>query len=332
MDKIDFIVTWVDGNDENWQLEKTKYSPGVASDVRNVRYRDMELLQYWFRAVEKYAPWVNKIHFVTWGHLPKWLNIDCKKINIVKHSDYIDEHYLPTFSSRTIENNIHRIKGLTEKFVYFNDDVFINAPITEEFFFKNNKPCDFLYSNHIEFETIDDVYALARISCTAEINKDFKYVKSFIKNPFKYINGKYYFKNNIINLMSLCNKNIFVGFQEHHLAFPYLKSTFEDVWDKYGEILKYTNEHKFRAPFTVNHYIFRYYQLVSGNFSPVSKKSRGRNMSLTLNEKEIAKEILSGQHKIICINDSDSTDFDRKKKYLIEIFEKKFPQKSIFEL
>ena len=122
---IDFVVTWVDGNDPVWQAEKAKYSPNKNADNRNVRYRDWDNMQYWFRAVEKFAPWVNKVHFVTYGHLPKWLNTDCPKLNIVKHSDFIPSQYLPTFSSRSIELNIHRIHGLSDKFIYFNDDMFI---------------------------------------------------------------------------------------------------------------------------------------------------------------------------------------------------------------
>ena len=58
------------------------------ADNRNVRFRDWDNMQYWFRAVEKFAPWVNKIHFVTYGHLPKWLNINNPKLNIAKHSDF----------------------------------------------------------------------------------------------------------------------------------------------------------------------------------------------------------------------------------------------------
>ena len=81
-------------------------------------------LQYWFRGVGKFAPWVNRIHFITYGHLPPWLNVDHPKINIVRHTDYIPKKYLPTFNSHVIELNIHRIEGLANCFVYFNDDTF----------------------------------------------------------------------------------------------------------------------------------------------------------------------------------------------------------------
>ena len=63
MDKIDFVILWVDGNDQTWLNEKNKYSKAkVDSDEK--KYRDYDILKYWFRAVEKYTPWVNKIHFV----------------------------------------------------------------------------------------------------------------------------------------------------------------------------------------------------------------------------------------------------------------------------
>ena len=58
--KIDFVVPWVDGNDPEWRKQKNEYLPGKVPDSGSDRYRDMGTLRYWFRAVEKYAPWVNK--------------------------------------------------------------------------------------------------------------------------------------------------------------------------------------------------------------------------------------------------------------------------------
>ena len=67
---------------------------------------------------------VRRIHFVTWGHLPSWLNKEHPKLNIVNHKDFIPEKYLPTFNSHALWN-MHRIPGLAENFVYFNDDMFL---------------------------------------------------------------------------------------------------------------------------------------------------------------------------------------------------------------
>ena len=143
MDKIDFVMIWVDGNDPEWQKEKNKYDSSTEKgDNTIVRYRSWDNLQYWFRGIEKFAPWVNKVHFVTWGHLPPWLNKEHPKLNIVNHRDYIPEKYLPTFNANTIELNLHRIEGLSEQFVYFNDDMFITDHVKPRDFFRGGRPMD----------------------------------------------------------------------------------------------------------------------------------------------------------------------------------------------
>lgn len=139
---IDFVITWVDPEDPEWIAEKALYTDTNANNTDNVRYRNWDTLRYWFRGVEQYAPWVHKIFFVTYGHLPQWLNTRNPKLNIIKHSDYIPGAYLPTFNSHVIENHMHLIPGLSDRFVYFNDDMFIVRKTHPTDFFKQGKPCD----------------------------------------------------------------------------------------------------------------------------------------------------------------------------------------------
>ncbi len=109
----------MDGSDPDWLAQRREYQPGRGElTPGESRYRDWDNLQYWFRGVEKFAPWVNKIYFVTWGHVPKWLNTAHEKIQIVKHEDFMAPAYLPTFNINSIELNLHRIKGLSEHFVF----------------------------------------------------------------------------------------------------------------------------------------------------------------------------------------------------------------------
>lgn len=153
--QIDFVIAWVDGGDPAWQRERDRYGKmgektaveetgereksGVACDTRDVRYRDWDCLRFWFRSVEQNAPWVHKIYFVTWGHVPKWLNGNHPKLEIVRHEDYIPGEFLPTFNSHTIELNFHRIPGLSEQFVYFNDDMFLLQQVSPGQFFRDRK-------------------------------------------------------------------------------------------------------------------------------------------------------------------------------------------------
>ena len=137
---IDFIVTWVDSNDPNWQRDFAKHKDGAPAMGH---FRDMGTLQYMFRSFEKFTPWVRKIHFVTYGDTPSWLNINHSKINIVRDEDILPKDGLPMFNSSAVELSFGNIYDLSEKFVYFNDDTFMINPTTEGRFFSGNLPMDF---------------------------------------------------------------------------------------------------------------------------------------------------------------------------------------------
>ena len=330
--KIDFVIPWVDGDDPAWRKEKYKYMGIDEPDAGAERYRDMGILKYWFRAVELYAPWVNQIHFITWGHLPEWLNTDCPKLHIVNHKDYIPEEFLPTFSSRPIEMNMHRISGLSEHFVYFNDDMLLNAPITPEFFFRKGKPCDFLHCAPIVFADTTDVYAHACINALTKVNRVYSYVKLFLRHPSKVINARYSLANSLDNFVKLGNIHHFVGFEDHHLPKPYCKKTFHDVWDAMPDVMRRTSGNRFRTPFDVNQYVFRYWQLASGQFSPVSRASRGKYLSISYPVDSIEATLNDSKIKTVCVNDtSRDVDFEQTMEQIIAIYEKKLPNKSSFE-
>ena len=327
--KIDFVIPWVDGADPQWRTEKAAYSgvKGDADDGREIRFRDWELLKYWFRGVEKYAPWVNKIHFITWGHLPTWMNTAHQKLHIVNHRDYIPEQYLPTFSSHTIELNMHRIKGISEQFVYFNDDIFILKELKESDFFQNGKPCDLCVLNAItprlgEFSPI-------LLRTTSYINKHFNKRSGVKKHLSKWFSPKY--GKLLIRTLCLLPWTFYTGFYNHHLAVPYRKQTLETVWQAEPEILDSTCRHRFRNDTDVNQYIFRYWQLAAGEFVPHAVL--GKYVNLKSDNTAVYQTIRKRKVKLYCINDKDEGfDFQSVKQELITEFETIFPEKSSFEL
>ena len=79
MEKIDFVVPWVDSNDPEWIALYNHYRPEKPIKD-NSRFRDWDIFRYWFRAVERYAPWVNKVFLITNGKFPDWINPDCTKL------------------------------------------------------------------------------------------------------------------------------------------------------------------------------------------------------------------------------------------------------------
>ena len=327
---IDFVIIWVDGNDTKWQTEKAKYDNSVITAANSeVRFRDWDNLQYWFRAVEEFAPWVNKIHFVTWGHVPSWLNTSNPKINVVNHKDYIPKDYLPTFSSHTIELNLHRIEGLAEQFVYFNDDMFITAPVTPQDFFKNGKPCDTLALDCIFFGK--DSAGHYNGADIAVINSHFSKRTSIFKNFKLWFSPKNGIKN-IIRTTLLMPWGWFPGLYYQHVATSFLKSSFTEVWGDEPEILNTTCLNKFRKSGDVNQWLIKFWQIAKGNVS-VRKDSFCYCYHVKeQNFKDLLKDIPSKKHKMLCINDtSKTTDFEDKKEKVKEAFEKLLPEKSSFE-
>lgn len=326
--KIDFVIPWVDGNDPEWIREKNRCldKTGYEPDAKTIRYRDWDILKYWFRGVEKYAPWVNKIHFITWKHIPSWLNLHHPKLHIVNHKDYIPAKYLPTFSSHAIELNMHRIPGLSENFVYFNDDMFILKPLREEDFFVGGIPCDICVSDAAP--SGQDVYSAIVRNDIACINKHFNRKESIKKNPLGWFSPKYGSKS-LHTLRTLWQEH-FSGFWDHHLPSAYKKETLETVWANEKDLLDATCLHRFRSSSDVNQYIFRYWRLASGEFVPHERLGK----CYQIGEEKIFKIIKNQSVKLFCINDGDESadvDFDKEKLRLIDAFETILPEKSGYE-
>lgn len=331
--QIDFVVLWVDGNDENWIQEKKRYSNILKKDYADslIRYRDWQLFKFWFRGIEKFAPWVNKVHFITWGHVPPWLNLNHPKLNIVNHHNFIPEKYLPTFNSNVIELNIHRISGLAEKFVLFNDDFFLINSVKEKDFFLKGKPCDELVFNTIVQEDYSDIFTHSLLNNVGILNMNFSKRKQFIKYPFKHINLKYgagLFRN-----LLLLSWSGYTGFKNRHLPQPFLKKTFELVWNREAKYLNAVCHNKFRDRTDLTQYLIREWHLVRGDFYPINKNSQGKYFDLGEDNSKAINVIKSQRIKMICLNDSvEVKDFDQRKDELIKAFNFILPEKSTYEI
>ena len=130
---IDFVIDWVDDSDPRWINKRNAYLP--ESERLSTRFRDWGWLKYWFRSIDVNAPWVRYVHLITDSQVPNWLDINNSKLNLVDHTSYIDRSYLPTFNSNAIELSIHKINLLSNHFVFFNDDFFLNDEVVPENFF-----------------------------------------------------------------------------------------------------------------------------------------------------------------------------------------------------
>lgn len=148
-DPIDAVITWVDGSAPSHQRKRTQYLAGADAELSENatnphRWSDNDEISYCLKSIEKFAPWTRKIWIVTDQNTPdlSTLSDDLrKKISIVFHEAIFAElsAALPTFNSLAIESLIWRIEGLSERFLYFNDDVFLSAPLEPTDFFQGQK-------------------------------------------------------------------------------------------------------------------------------------------------------------------------------------------------
>lgn len=328
-EKIDVVILWVDGNDEKWLNEKNKYS-NIEGNKSINRFRDCDNLQFLFRGIENYMPWVNNIFFITCEQVPKWLNVNHPKLKLVNHKDYIPEKYLPTFNSNVIEMNLHRIKDLSEKFILFNDDIFVIDNIDKEFFFKNGLPTDIYCETIIIPHVYNDTYYFMLANSIAILNKHFQ-KETFIKNNLDKVYNPLYEDYNDITRKITNSKNKFTGFKELHSAQPYLKSTFKEIWSKEETALNKACYNKFRKASDISHNLCRYWQLASGNFIP--KRNETKYYTYLDDNTITTKEITQRKYKIVCINDVYmDIDFERAKQEINQALNNILPYKCSFEL
>lgn len=343
METIDFVLPWVDDTDPKWRACKRvawnqfmgiEPSGEEEEDANgDCRYRDMGILPYWFRAVEKFAPWVNKVYFVTCGQKPAWLNEKHPKLVLVNHEDYIPAQYLPTFNARPIELNFHRIPGLSEHFVFFDDDMLLIRPVGPEYFFVDGvpclpadlTPCDYFGDNDWSFVCFKNYVV---------VNDHFQLYDAIGRNGDKWFDvRKLGVRNALKNrLCHKINRTLSVRGYEH-LACAHLKSTFEEVWAACPALMEVSCQ-PFRTREQVNQWLLCAWNQAAGRFHPERPYSRGSHYNISKgNLDEICSVIREQRVPQICLNDSAAND-DPEKCFadIQQALEAILPEKSQFEL
>lgn len=146
---IDVVYTWVDGADPAWLARRARHSgEGYHEESANAaRYLSRDELRFSLRSLHLYAPWVRTVYLVTDDQVPHWLDTGAPGLKVVSHRDiFPSADFLPTFNSHAIESQLHRIEGLSEYFLYFNDDVMLGKEIVPQDFFLANGTTKFFPS------------------------------------------------------------------------------------------------------------------------------------------------------------------------------------------
>lgn len=328
---IDFVITWVDMNDPQWQAKFSKYSgnkDNTKNGVSEARFRDNGFLKYWFRGVEKFAPWVRKIHFVTAGQKPEWLDENNPKINLVNHEDIIPAEFLPTYNSVVIERYIHKIPGLADRFVYFNDDFYIINHIGPERFFQNGLPCDIAV---FDYNPSWSQWYKRIKNNTKIINRHFDKSEVMALHHDKWFDRSYGTKARWNYILKFYDK--FITLRTPHNAQPYLKSTFDEVWAAEEKELTETSVNKFRALSDYTPELFRMWQICRGNFVPYNTYRDTKMFPLMIRPKQAVRAIYRQSYALICLNDNvHIRNYDSVIENIRSAFQHILPEKSSFEI
>lgn len=295
---IDIVYTWVDDTDKKWLKKKeaflNSYSGKLFKKSLTGRFEDHQELKYSLRSVEQFMPWIRHIYIITDKQIPSWLKRN-DKLTIVDHSDIFPKSVVkPVFNSLLIELFIHKIDGLSENYLYFNDDFIINKPLKENDFFTTDGKC-------VRYITTPIKKKSEILLESASFEKRFfnKIEKIFVNREVECP-----FYTNTFDLFHSLNKEYKKIFHLKHVPYAYKKSTVEQIFSKYEPILKRMYFNQFRS----KNDLMLAYLIVLEEF----KKN---NASYSCDNNDLLEFIL-GKHQQTIQQKSFINIFDNKYKFL----------------
>lgn len=311
---IDLVYTWVDGEDPTWLRKKSMYLPQSEREDFNetafhaARFKSRDELRYSLRSVEYYANWVNHIYLVTDDQVPEWLDTDNPKITVVSHREiFANSSDLPVFNSHAIESQLHRIPGLSEKYIYMNDDIFFLRPVDPELFFTGNGLARFFVS-------------------TAPI--DFSPLSS---SDMPVLSAA---KNNRLLISERFGKTVVNKFK--HTPHPQLKSVIQQMEEENPELFAKVASSRFRHPddYSITSSLHHYFAYCIGRAIDASLKYAYCDLGRPDLEPYLVRTALRKDVDLMCVNDTKDTNYldDETKDQLVGDFLRRlFPVPSSFE-
>ena len=292
---MDAVITYVNGLDTVWRSEYEKY---VGKPLLEKRFRDWGTLKYLLRGIETCLPFVENVWLVVSSdsQVPLWA--DRSKLHAIVHSDIIPQDILPVFNSCTIEMFLHRIPGLAEEFIYFNDDMFPLSDCREEDFFRDGR-------------------GVIGMSWHLFAGNMYKKQCKMSSDMARRASGK--------------SKSLFF-IRPQHICSPMLKSASQECFNALeSEILEKSS--RLRKPDNPNQYLYLDYMYYSGRL--IAGRIPNKHLSQGVySGGQIAEFIRKPSTAFACINDVEMTDekYETMRGEILSAFDERFPLKSRFEL
>lgn len=293
---MDIVITTVNGLDPEWQKD---YARCIGTDALTKRYRDWGTLPYLLRGIETCMPFIDQVFLVVSreSQVPAWLNRET--VRIVLHEEFIPAEYLPTFNSTAIEMFLHRIPGLSEQFIYFNDDFFPLADC---------KPSDFFRDGKVAISMARHLCTMHNLFRIQTRNSD-RLARRAANGPRR----PWYVR-------------------PQHTCQPMLRSVNEELYHLCeAEILKSVSP--LRTDYNYNQYIFTDYAYFTGR--SFRHRIGNKHISLSMATPDrLHQAITQPKRCMACINDVEMSEskYEKLRQSILDAFQQRFPNLSKYEV
>lgn len=296
---MDYVLPFVDGNDPVWREQYRQINGNYPMEMS--RFRPFDTLKYAFRSVAENMPFIDRIVLIvsTDSQVPAWVNRE--HVKIITHDQFMPKEHLPTFSSSAIESDMWRINGLSDRFVYGNDDFFALRPMEEGDFFDGDLPR--LIFDESDFHSMN----VFRISCRNGMDMAADAAGHERTDRWILIKPQH------------CMKGILTR---------HMKEVGRICGDKIDKTVTIR-----RHQWNVTGYIYHYYAYYLGEYAEFKKTYSYIQIG---NDYKAATDLIDHpQADLLCINDAGALDaehYDAACKALAASFERLFPRSCRYEL
>ncbi|MFI5934644.1 stealth family protein [Actinoplanes sp. NPDC051494] len=310
---IDVVYTWVDGDDPDWVERKNASLAAMGQQQINTiatnasRFVSRDELRYSLRSIVSYAPWVRRIFLVTDDQVPAWLDDSDPRITVVSHREIFgDTGVLPTFNSHAIESRLHRIPGLAEHFIYFNDDMFLGRPVTPDAFFHANGIAKF-FQSRAQLEAGPATVFDAPVTAAG--------------------------KNNRRHVAERFGRGITQKMQ--HVPYPLQKSVLQEIEQALPAEVQATSEHPFRHPgdLSIPSSLQHYWSFLTKRAVPGTIKYTYADLAHPSTPVQLTYLLARRHCDVFCLNDTDSAAvaLSEQAAMMADFLPQYFPFRSPFE-
>ncbi|NTJ43576.1 hypothetical protein G6L28_13290 [Agrobacterium larrymoorei] len=297
---IDVVYTWVSSTDVGWKTLIEQFAAEAVID--NDRFSQDDELRYSIRSLFTFAPWVRNVFIFTNCAPPEWF-IESERIRWIMHHEVIPEKYLPLFNSHAIETFLHEIPGLSERYLYFNDDVFLAAPVN---------PTDFFTSYG---------QSLSRMEAEGTTH--------YLRNVVAFENAEGW-QSAAVNASALLRDYTGIWPTRLHCHTPHalLKTLYYELTDLFPDELETTRQAKFRAhtDFSITSFLYHHFAFSKGRAIPFYENAmviRSTNFNRVIKKRDFKKS------RFFCINDGGGSAGDVSfRKFKSSFLSRRFPFRS----